>query len=361
MLEVGAGLGTMVARLIDWRLLGRADYTLLDVEQELLDDARGWLLTWAGEHGLRAAANPEGIRIAGDPGMDVQVRFVQAEINTFVSAAPQLPRADLLIANAVLDLVEVPVLLPPLFQLAVPRGLYWFSVNYDGETIFQPEHPDDDLFMRLYNRSMDERVRYGRPAGESRTGRHLFAHLRAAGASIAAAGPSDWVVHAGDRGYPGDEAHFLHLIVDTVHEALRQYPEADSAAGGQLGGAAQPADRPGRAGLPDPPARLSRPLPLGLRHARGAARSSRCCSSRLPARTGRSTDRCRTTRPAPRCPRSRASSAGGAARWWTRRGGRCARWARTCITCSSCSPMPCRRATRPWPRRRWPPSITPSA
>ena len=126
-----------------------------------------------------------------------------------------------------LDLVEVPKLLPRLFDLAVPHGIYWFSVNYDGETIFQPEHPDDDRFMRLYNRSMDERVRFGRPAGESRTGRHLFGHLRAAGASIVAAGSSDWVVHPGADGYPGDEAHFLHIVVDTIGEALSSYPEVD--------------------------------------------------------------------------------------------------------------------------------------
>jgi SAM-dependent methyltransferase len=227
-MEVGAGLGNMVARLVDWRVLGRAEYFLLDVDPQLLEDARGWLLGWAGQRGLRAASEAEGLRIEGDGGIDVKVRFVAAELNAFLAAgAPPVPRADLLIANAVLDLVEVPVLLPRLFQLAVPRGLYWFSVNYDGETIFQPDHPDDELFMRLYNRSMDERVRYGRPAGESRTGRHLFGHLRAAGATIVAAGPSDWVVHPGEHGYVGEERAFIHIILDTIEEALGKYPEAD--------------------------------------------------------------------------------------------------------------------------------------
>src|SRR6185436_2625239 len=96
-------------------------------------------------------------------------------------------------------------------------------------TIFEPAHPADEAFMRLFHRSMDERVRYGRPAGESRTGRHLFAHLRAAGADILAAGASDWVVHGGPQGYPADEAEFLRLIVETVEQALRSYPEADPA------------------------------------------------------------------------------------------------------------------------------------
>jgi hypothetical protein len=230
-LEMGAGLGNMLARLIDWRLFTRAEYILLDVDPQLLVDARGWLRTWAADRQLSAQSSEEAsdeLRISGGD-IDVHVRFVAAEIGAFLDNAPALPRADLLIANAVLDLVEVPRLLPPMFELAVPQGLYWFSINYDGETIFQPEHPADEAFMGLFHRSMDERVRYGRPAGESRTGRHLFSQLRAAGATILAAGASDWVVHGGPQGYPSDEATFLRLILDTIEQALRAYPEADPA------------------------------------------------------------------------------------------------------------------------------------
>jgi hypothetical protein len=76
--------------------------------------------------------------------------------------------------------------------------------------------------MQAYHRDMDERFRYGRPAGESRTGRRLFHHLRAAGAPALAAGPSDWVVSAGPDGrYPADEAYFLHSILNTIQNALR--------------------------------------------------------------------------------------------------------------------------------------------
>jgi hypothetical protein len=72
---------------------------------------------------------------------------------------------------------------------------------------------------------MDERVRFGRPAGESRAGRHLFGHLRAAGASILSAGASDWVVHPVETGYAADEAFFLHSILDTIAGALAERPE----------------------------------------------------------------------------------------------------------------------------------------
>jgi hypothetical protein len=113
-----------------------------------------------------------------------------------------------------------------LMRLLVPGGAYWFTINYDGESIFEPGHPRDDRVMQAYHRDMDERVRYGRPAGESRTGRHLFHYLRAAGAPALAAGSSDWVVSADpDGNYPGDEAYFLRSILDTIQNALRSRPD----------------------------------------------------------------------------------------------------------------------------------------
>jgi hypothetical protein len=115
----------------------------------------------------------------------------------------------------------VPAVLPGLLRLLVPGGAYWFTINYDGESIFMPGHPHDDQIMQAYHRDMDERVRYGRPAGESRTGRRLFHYLRDAGAPALAAGSSDWVVSAGPQGtYPADEAHFVRCILTTIQNAL---------------------------------------------------------------------------------------------------------------------------------------------
>ena len=127
----------------------------------------------------------------------------------------------MLIANAVLDLVDLRAVLPRLLRLLVPGGVYWFTINYDGDSIFTPPDPHDEQVMRAYHRDMDERIRYGRPAGESRTGRHLFHHLRDARAPALAAGSSDWVVYpAADGNYPADEAYFLRSILNTIRDAL---------------------------------------------------------------------------------------------------------------------------------------------
>jgi SAM-dependent methyltransferase len=220
-LEVGAGLGTMVARLLEWRVIGAGEYTVLDVDRQLLDDCRDWLAGWATERGVRVDELVDGVRVG-----DVRVRLVEAEIGDYAGGGHGAP-VDVLIANAVLDLVDVPTVLPGLLRVLAPGGLYWFTINYDGETVFQPDHPLDDEIMRAYHHDMDERVRYGRPAGESRTGRHLIGHLRTMGAPPLASGPSDWIVHAGPDGtYPDDEAYFVDQIVQTIQNALKDRVDA---------------------------------------------------------------------------------------------------------------------------------------
>ena len=206
----------MVARLLDWGVVGPGEYVLLDADRQLLDCSRQWLRDWAVTRGVRSDLLPDGLQVG-----DLRVRLVHAELGAYLQAAHG-ELADVLIANAVLDLVDVPSVLPGLLRLLVPGGVYWFTINYDGESIFTPAHHHDEQVMRAYHRDMDERIRYGQPAGESRTGRGLFHHLRDAGAPALAAGSSDWVVYpAADGNYPANEANFLGSILDTIRDALR--------------------------------------------------------------------------------------------------------------------------------------------
>jgi hypothetical protein len=137
---------------------------------------------------------------------------------------------DLLIAHAVLDLLDVPAALPHLLALLTDDGMFYFTINFDGMTIFEPtiDPALDALIERLYHRTMDERITEGNPSGDSRAGRHLIHQLRAAGATVLAAGSSDWVVFAGEDGYSADEAFFLRFIIDTLHDALNGHAELDA-------------------------------------------------------------------------------------------------------------------------------------
>jgi hypothetical protein len=162
-------------------------------------------------------------------GQEVRITLEAADICDFLDREPGKSAWDLLVAHAVLDLIDLPTALPPLLGRLAPGGFFYFTLNFDGGTTFEPPlDPDlDHRIETLYHHTMDRRRCRGRPGGSSRTGRRLFGQLRKAGARVAAAGSSDWVVFPGLHGYPADEADFLHFIVDTVARALHGHPELE--------------------------------------------------------------------------------------------------------------------------------------
>lgn len=224
-LEVGAGIGTMLERLLERGLLQQAHYLAVDEQAENLAAARERLPAWAAAHGWRADPRPGGWEVRNGPAA-VEVEYHAGDLLALSAQPEQQGAWDVLIAHAVLDLLDLETALPQLLAVLRPGGLFYFSLNFDGATLFQPEiEPEFDARLEAaYHRTMDERLTGGRPSGDSHTGRHLFGHLRRAGAEVLAAGSSDWVVFPVDGRYPADEAYFLHFIIRTVGEALRGRP-----------------------------------------------------------------------------------------------------------------------------------------
>jgi hypothetical protein len=220
-IEVGAGIGTMLTRLIRWELITRAEYTLVDEMTKNVAFAQEWLPGWAQEHGWNAERGNNTLRIYNSS-HDIFVNFVQADVFDFIEQKPD--PASLLIAHAFLDLLPMPDGLEKLLSLT--DNLAWLTVNFDGVTTFAPTlDPElDTLIEKLYHRTMDTRP----SGGDSRSGRHLFGHLKQAGAKIEAAGASDWVVYPVDGQYPADEAYFLQFILHFFEESLGNHLELDA-------------------------------------------------------------------------------------------------------------------------------------
>jgi hypothetical protein len=218
-IEVGGGIGTMLARLLRWNIITKANYTLVDEMVENIRFARAWLPEWAEENGLGIEViNLNELRIF-DAQCDVHVKLVQADVFDFI--AQKSEPADLLIAHAFLDLLPMPESLPKLFSLT--KNLAWLTVNFDGVTSLEPViDPElDAKIERLYHETMD----VSPSGGDSRSGRHLFGHLKQAGAEIVSAGASDWVAYSVDGRYPADEAYFLQFILHFFEESLEEHPD----------------------------------------------------------------------------------------------------------------------------------------
>lgn len=223
-IEVGAGIGTMLRRLVRLDIIQRAEYVMVDEMAENIEYASEWVKAWAEETGLGVERSRENQVRVFDGARDVQIWFEQADVFDFIQKNKK--PADLLIAHAFLDLLPMPESLPKLLSLT--KGLAWLTVNFDGVTTFEPTIDEvlDARIERLYHETMDTRA----TGGDSRSGRHLFGYLRNAGVNILEAGASDWVVYAKDGRYPDEEAYFLHFILHFFEDALTDHPELDAEA-----------------------------------------------------------------------------------------------------------------------------------
>jgi len=219
--EVGGGIGTMLARLLRWDIVSRAEYTLVDGMEENIRFARRWLPEWARGNGLQAEEIDENTLRIFDRQRDLLLKLVHADVFDFIAQRPE--PADLLIAHAFLDLLPLPGSLTKLFTLT--KGLAWLTLNFDGvsslEPVLDPEL--DARIEELYHKTMDARPE----GGDSRSGRHLFGYLEQVGARIVSTGASNWVVYPADNRYFSEEAYFLHFILHFFEEVLGSSPELD--------------------------------------------------------------------------------------------------------------------------------------
>ena len=224
-IEVGAGIGTMLARIIDRQLLtGHVSYLFTDNDPTQLQEARAYLSHWAKNsgHNLSWYGAYCGRLIA--PGSNITLCLEHIGIEELADRTCPPGPFHLLFAHAVLDLVDFTAVLPRLLARLVKNGLAYLTCNFDGETIFLPSCSADQEILQLYHNSMDERL-----SGASHTGRRLLNFLQDLNLEITAAGSSDWIIRPRNMQYSPDEIFFLHAVIETVHMELMQKnkPPAD--------------------------------------------------------------------------------------------------------------------------------------
>lgn len=220
-LEVGGGIGTMLARLVERHVLaGRVRYRLTDNDATHLHLAREYLSVWAKAHGFKLNWLDRWHAHLCGASVDLDLLLEKLDLEQ-----PQWHRQcaeifDLVIAHGVLDLFNLPEVLLPLFACLKKGGLAYFTCNFDGETIFLPESPNDRPVIDFYHTTMERRC-----PGASYTGRRLLASLADQHQDILAVGSSDWFVHPRESGYTDSQKHFLLTIIDMVGEELTNNPE----------------------------------------------------------------------------------------------------------------------------------------
>lgn len=212
-LEVGAGVGATVVRLLDrpW-LPDRVTYTALDLDRENVAAARERLPARASALGY-VVRRADGRFVCSRGQRRVAVEFRTGDAFDFLAETD--PEWDLVVAHAFVDLVDPADALAAFRAALAPDGLAYCPITFDGETVFEPvaDRTFEDRLLDAFHGHLDA-------TGDSRAGRHLLSLAHETGAVLAAGG-SDWVVHPREGAYPADEAYFLDCIVEMVESAVR--------------------------------------------------------------------------------------------------------------------------------------------
>ena len=207
-LEAACGTGTMLERLLATGWLGQdLEYIGIDSDPDNIRQAQA-KSTWA-----KAALKPQ---------------FENVDVFDYLQNSGR--EWDLLIGHAFVDLVPLDTGLPILLNALLPGGHFYFSINFDGLTGFEP--PLDGAFeqdvLAAYHQTMDERRVNGQLTAGRASGRKLLSAVPRAGGQIVAVGSSDWIVRPDlDGGYPAREAEFLQAILFFFEDSLGQRPGLD--------------------------------------------------------------------------------------------------------------------------------------
>tara|TARA_B100000686_G_scaffold324202_1_gene379657 strand:- start:658 stop:1551 length:894 start_codon:yes stop_codon:yes gene_type:complete len=218
-IEIGAGVGTMIERLLEMDLMPSGEYDAFDISRKNMEEAKKRIIAFAKKHhyAIEHLAPYELFLKKGSFSMTLKLHDQDAI--QIIKSQEKSESIDLVIAQAVLDLLNVDEALPSIFAILKPGGLLYSSINFDGVTYFGPTIDDefDSFIEEQYHQTMFD----------SKTGRNLLSRFMDSQGEILSVGSSDWVIYPPALGYDADTSYFLHYIINTVYEALMGRPSVD--------------------------------------------------------------------------------------------------------------------------------------
>ncbi|WP_436343282.1 class I SAM-dependent methyltransferase [Natronorubrum sp. FCH18a] len=255
-LELGCGVGTMIARLAEWGSLpARVSYRAVDRDAASIERARELVPAWLEASGYTVdrseSATGETVGDGVPKSTTLVARPVDAkdsrtdtsadrsaanadrsdarlEITLEVADAFEIEdEGDAVVAAALLDIVALEDAVPAVADLLADDGLCYAPITYDGATTFAPRDRLDERIEAQYHRHMDDI----RDEGSSRAGSALVATLPRHGWDVLAAGGSDWLVRSVEGSYPGDERAVVARVLETMADALEAVPSPELDAG----------------------------------------------------------------------------------------------------------------------------------
>jgi SAM-dependent methyltransferase len=228
-LDLGTGTGAMLRRILSLNLQGQVHLVGLDQDQENLIVALDRTEQALQGSGFRVRGKESDGRMtqirAGKQNVELRVDLVPGDLLDWQKIEQIGEHSfDYITAHAFMDLMPVKSALTEIRKLLTKVGVFYSTLNYDGQTLLLPQYEDSGFEKRLlqiYNRSMEDRRTRGRKTGGCLSGRRLYQALCEEGWAIQGMGSSDWNLFPSGGGYSADERLFLVTILTMIaQEAL---------------------------------------------------------------------------------------------------------------------------------------------
>jgi ubiquinone/menaquinone biosynthesis C-methylase UbiE len=203
-LDVGAGTGATLRRLLQSGLSTPLSVTLLDRDRDLLEQARAGLAGW-----LQASAMPPAIR------------FVAEALNDH---RPDR-RYNVITAHAFLDIMPLTQALRLFSGWLQPGGYLYASLNYNGETVLADAYENgafEGQLLDYYNHTMETRPR--RRPGHGRGVLRTASHGAPAGIRVSRARlrQLDWHIAPLQGRYRDNDAVCLTALLEMIRSEAQR-------------------------------------------------------------------------------------------------------------------------------------------
>jgi SAM-dependent methyltransferase len=197
LVDLGAGTGSMFRFLAP--IIGRGqDWTLVDADAALLDDAFGRTAAWARRQHFAATSDGNELLVSTPRGL-WRLQALQSDLQWGGGRSPlplppsrkgrgsALTGVDAVVCSALLDLVSARYLERLFDQLDVP---FLACLTVDGRDAWRPHHPSDARVRTVFRRDQRRDKGFGPALGIAAPAFAL--RTLAARGFVTASAPSDW-------------------------------------------------------------------------------------------------------------------------------------------------------------------------
>jgi SAM-dependent methyltransferase len=226
-LDLGTGTGASLWRLLNAELFADLAITAVDRDPALLDIAfkRATVLLRARDFTVSTPA--AGSIRARRETRHIAIDFITADLQHF-NSAEDTGRFDAVIAHQVMDILPLRTMAERIAGWLRPRGVFYATLNYEGETALFPMYREAELEERIlavYDASMEQRRVWDQASGGARSGRRLYGALLENGLEPLAYGASDWNLTPIRRAYRDRDDLCLAALLDMIRNEAAQSGE----------------------------------------------------------------------------------------------------------------------------------------